>query len=54
MLNIWDPVFNGLARVGMYRSELTPELFPNQKQMLIHNWSAEEREMYCGIYREAA
>ena len=49
MLNIMDPLFNGLARVEMYRAQIIPDLFPNQKRMLIENWSAEDREMYCGI-----
>lgn len=54
MLNIMDPLFNGMARVEMYRAQLVPELFPNQKPFRIENWSAEEREMYCGIYGKAA
>jgi len=44
-----DPLFNGLARVEMYRAQIIPDLFPNQKRMLIENWSADDREMYCGI-----
>ena len=50
MLNIMDPLFNGLARVELYRAQLVPELYPNYKPFLVHNWTAEEREMYCGIY----
>lgn len=50
MLNIMDSVFNGMARIEMYRAQLVPELFPNQKPFLIGNWSVDELEMYCGIY----
>jgi hypothetical protein len=48
LLNIFDPLFNGLARVEFYRAQIIPDLFPNQKEMLIHNWSAQDREMFCG------
>lgn len=49
MLNIMDPLFNGMAGSEFYRAQVFPELFPHEKQMLIDNWSAEDREMYCGI-----
>jgi hypothetical protein len=32
----------------LYRAQVTPDLFPNEGRMLIENWSAEDREMYCG------
>lgn len=48
MLNIMDPIFNRMGGSEMYRGELFPELFPHQKRMLIHNWSEEDREMFCG------
>lgn len=52
MLNIMDPLFNGMARIEMYRALLVPDLYPNQRPMLIHNWPADDREMYCGITKE--
>lgn len=49
-MNIFDSSLNGMARVELYRAQLVPDLFPNQKEFLVWNWTAEEREMYCGIY----
>jgi hypothetical protein len=46
--NIFDGKFNGMARSEFYRAQLTPDLFPHEKPMLIDNWSDEDREMYCG------
>lgn len=46
--NIFDPIFNGMPHSEMYRAQLTPELFPHQKRMLLENWPAEDREMYVG------
>jgi hypothetical protein len=43
-----DSLFNGMPGSEFYRAQLFPELFPNEKQMLIHNWSEQDREMYCG------
>jgi hypothetical protein len=43
-----DPVFNGMGRSELYRAQITPDLFPHEKPMLVENWSAEDREMYCG------
>ena len=48
MNNLFDGFFNGAARSEMYRAEISPDLFPYEKPMLIDNWSAEDREMYCG------
>ena len=53
MLNIMDPLFNGMGRIAMYRAQLVPDLFPNQRPFRVENWTDEEREMYCGIYRKA-
>ncbi|AGK87526.1 sigma-K factor [Mycobacterium phage HINdeR] len=35
-------------RSELYQAEVFPDLFPNEKPMLIENWSQEDREMYCG------
>lgn len=49
MHNLMDALFNGTARSEMYRAQIFPELFPHERPMMIENWSAEDREMYCGI-----
>lgn len=46
--SVFDGSFNGAARSEMYRAQVAPELFPHEKPMLIDNWPAEDREMYCG------
>lgn len=43
-----DPEFNGMPASEMYRSQLFPELFPHQKQMLLENWSQDDLEMFVG------
>jgi len=48
MLNIFDPLFNGMGRSEMYRACLVPDLFKEEKPMLLRNWPAEDRVMYCG------
>lgn len=47
-LDIFDGMFNGDDRMAMYRAQVFPELFPDEKPMLIDNWPAEDRELYCG------
>ena len=49
MNNIMDSLFNGMAASEFYRAQVFPELFPHEKPMLIHNWSEQDREMYCGV-----
>lgn len=46
--NIFDGTFNGMPRSEMYRAQVTPELFPEERPMLIENWDAQDREAYCG------
>ena len=48
MQNIMDGTFNGMGGSEFYRSQVVPELFPHEKPMLVENWSADDREMYCG------
>jgi len=43
-----DGAYNGMPGSELYRGEVFPELFPHQKRMLINNWSAQDREMFCG------
>ena len=48
--SIMDSLFNGMGASEFYRAQLLPDLFPHEKPMLIHNWSQQDREMYCGVY----
>lgn len=48
MNNIFDGWFNGSPRSEFYRALVFPELFPHEKPMLVDNWPAQDREMYCG------
>jgi hypothetical protein len=45
---VFDSGFVGQDRADMYRAQVVPELYPNEKPMLIDNWPAEDREAYCG------
>jgi len=46
--HIMDDTLNGMGRSEMYRALISPDLFPHEKPMLIYNWPAVDREMYCG------
>lgn len=48
MHNIMDPLFNGMARSELYRACLLPDVFPNEQQMLLQNWSWDDLVMFCG------
>jgi hypothetical protein len=48
MFNLLDPLFNGMGRSELYRSLIFPDLFPHEKPMLVHNWSKDDLEMFCG------
>lgn len=48
--SIFDATFNGMGASEFYRAQITPDLFPHEKPMLVNNWPAEDREVYCGIY----
>lgn len=37
-----------IARSDMYRSWVIPENYPEERPAIISNWSAEDREAYCG------
>ena len=45
---VFDPGFNTQDRADMYRAAVFPDLYPDEKPMQIHNWSAQDREEYCG------
>lgn len=48
MNHIFDKLFNGMPGSEVYRACLVPDLFPNAKPMLLHNWPQQDLEMYCG------
>ena len=48
VLNLMDSLFNGMGGSEMYRAQVFPELFPNQPQMRLENWSLEDLEQYVG------
>lgn len=48
MNGIFESAFNGSPRSEMYRALIAPDLFPNERPMRIENWSAQDREEYCG------
>jgi hypothetical protein len=50
--NIFDPLFSGLARASMYRSWVFADLFPDEPQPVLNNWTAEDLQAFCGIYSE--
>ncbi|ASZ75487.1 sigma-K factor [Mycobacterium phage Kimona] len=35
-------------RASMYQAAVFPDVFPDEPQMLVDNWSDEDRAMYCG------
>jgi hypothetical protein len=35
-------------RTDMYRAQVFPELYPDEKPMMVGNWSREDQEAYCG------
>ena len=48
MNHIFDKLFNGMPGSEMYRAELVPDLFPDQKGMQLQNWPQQDLEMYVG------
>ncbi len=52
MHNIMDSAYNHMGGSEMYRSTVFPDLFPHIKPMLLHNWCAEDIEMYCTGLKE--
>lgn len=44
-VNLFDTT---ITRNDLYRSFVAPELYPEERPARIENWSAQDREMYCG------
>lgn len=51
--NIFGSAFSQCARSDMYRAWVYPELYPNERQPVLSNWSVEDLEAYCGIYPDS-
>jgi hypothetical protein len=45
---IFDPEFSDIERAALYKAAVCPELFPDEKPMLVDNWAREDLEAYCG------
>lgn len=46
----WLDLFEGSIndRTDMYRAQVFPELYPDEKPMLVENWHPEDREAFVG------
>lgn len=47
-MNIFDDLFNDMSGSGLYRAQVSPDLYPGYPRMLIENWSQQDVESYCG------
>jgi hypothetical protein len=45
--SIFDSVY-AADGIDMYRAQVMPDLYPNEKPMLLQNWHEEDLEAYCG------
>ena len=50
MSTLFDPDFSQSPRNEMYRAHVFPDLYPDEPQPVLSNWSDEDLEAYCGIY----
>lgn len=48
--SVFSPSFSGAARAEMYRAWVIPDMYPDERQPRLENWTAEDREAFCGIY----
>lgn len=46
--SVFSSGFSNSPRVEMYRAWVHPDLYPNERQAVLKNWSDEDIEMYCG------
>lgn len=47
-MNIFDGEFSSVTRVDMYRAQITPELYPDERPMMLGNWDPEDLAAFCG------
>jgi hypothetical protein len=45
---LFDGMFSDIERAAMYKAQVFPELFPDERPFLLQNWPAEDLEAYCG------
>lgn len=43
-----DENFSDIERAALYKAQVFPELFPDEKPMMLENWHSDDREAYCG------
>lgn len=46
---VFDSGLNGMPGIQMYRAWVHPDIYPNERQPVLSNWSAEDKLSYCGI-----
>jgi hypothetical protein len=49
--DIFDGALNGMPGIEMYRAWVFPDMYPDERQPVLSNWSAEDLEAFCGIYK---
>ncbi len=47
-MDVFDSVLNGMPGINMYRGWVFSDLYPDERQPVLTNWSAEEIWAYCG------
>lgn len=48
MFDIFDERFNGAGGIVMYRAWVHPDIYPEERQAVLKNWSEEDIEMFVG------
>jgi hypothetical protein len=51
MHSLFDSGFAGIARAAMYQEWTAPGINPDERQPVLQNWSDEDKEAFCGIYK---
>jgi len=46
--DVFHGALSSAPRIDMYRSWVFPDLYPNERQPVLKNWSAEDLWDYCG------
>lgn len=48
---VFSPAFSSSPRSAMYQAWVFPELHKEERQPVLRNWSDEDLEAFCGIYK---
>src|SRR5690606_7772504 len=48
--DIFHGALSGAPRIDMYRSWVWPDLYPDERQPVLKNWSDDDLVFFCGIY----